>query len=379
LLFLQFYANILLVMNLYESLQANVGPHMVGLSVPGTDIEISRPLVPFAEVHFDNNTLAVVGTLAVAGGIYKAIQHGRATSEYTDTIDYPAGSDEGKKVRRNILSQGKRNIALGLLLTGAISASAYDAADPYTNEKVNEIDSIAVVIDSGYEAYTRDVTTDGETNTSRIEATVNSLNQLELDGVDVTFIAAGVEPAVVGSIVNGEGRNDVVDGFTEYTSGISQRGSVSNGGGDIETSLSIAEGLGPDKIIVFTGTLQGNDQSQVLEGEDIEGNDYVSVITVGKSGSTVESLGTEVPAPVEPGFNELIVGVADSYSAESTNELKDVVNGIINDQVQSDVRKEVKFFQKMLIASVAGFMVIGALVLDKNDRNLRSEVKKNRK
>ncbi len=345
-------------MKFYESLQANSGQLIAGVGIPGTDIEVSRPPIPFAEVDFDNNTLAVVGTLALAGGIVGAIRHKRTTNDLIENTQFPAGSDQAERVHRNIVRGRRKGIALGLLATGVISAGLYEAADPHTNEKVNEIDSIAVIVDAGYEGYTEDVAMGNGETSNRINATVNSLKQLEFDGIDVTFIAAGSTPENMGMIEDGRGRKDIIENFTDYTSVFSQRGSAANGGGDIETALSIAGGLNPDKILVFAGTLQGNEQSPVLRGEELDGNNRVSVIAVGKSGSTVESLGTEVPAPVESAYNEIIVGTNDSYTAESTDELKNVVNQIIKDQVQSDERHDVKFFEKMRNGSA---VALGAL------------------
>jgi hypothetical protein len=364
------------VMKFYESIQANSGQLLAGVGIPGTDIEISRPPIPVTELHFDNNFLAVVGTVALAGGIYWSARHNRATIDYVDTVNFPQGSDTGKRVRKNGLAQGKRNAALGLFLTGAVASGLYNTAGPHTEEKINKIDSVAVVIDAGYESYAKDVV-DSETDepTERVLAAANTLIYMEdLEGIDVNFVAAGREPINIGSISD-QGIDTVVSNFNVYINNDSNMGSPSNGGGDVETALSIAEATNPDKILVLTGSLEGQSQSYLLVGQEIEGKRDVSVIAIGTPGSKYG----EFDAPINVDFNQKVVGVEDSYSAASTNELENVVSEIIDNEIQTDVRNDIKIFEKLAIASTALLAGLTAYVLNKSDRILRSEVKKNRK
>jgi hypothetical protein len=353
-------------MKALESIQSTTGQ----LAIEAPDISG----VPF--VDFDNRLLSVVGGAIAVRGMYGALKHTRNTNDRLGSNEYTAGSDVAEIAQNSIKRGGRRGLATGLLATGLLAGGVIDFAGPHIDETTNEIDSITVVVETGYEGYPRDVQTDDGETTSRIEATVNSIKQLELNGIEVSFIAAGVDPEFMGTIDDGRGGNIVVDNFTEYTSDLSQKGSQSNGGGDIESALSIADSLNPDKIMIFAGTLDGNEQSKVFEGEELEGADRVSVIAVGQAGSTVESLGENVPAPIEPAFNEKIVGPTDSYSAESTSELKSVVQGIIDDQVYSTERNDVEIFQKIRNVSAAGLGIVSFGIYELQSRRKNRSMRK---
>jgi hypothetical protein len=183
---------------------------------------------------------------------------------------------------------------------------------------------------------------------------------MELRNITVDFIAAGTAPQSMGSVENGNGTDEVVENFNNYIRDLSNQGTAKSGGADIETALSIAGSTEPDKILIFTGSLEGKNQSQWLENQALEDRREVSVVAVGTPGATVETRIGIFEAPINSKFNQEIVGVEDSYETNTTEGLERIVEDIIADQyVETEVKSYEGFekirnlFAGLLIAGVA--------------------------
>lgn len=372
-------------------MQSNLGQlqgtgHVVGFEMPITGTEIGMPEVPFSDVKFESHGLAAAGIgAAVVGATLIANRVRRAGQDVNSEI-YPAGSDMAKKNRRTILGGAARGFAGGVFATGLVAGALMDRAQPHTEKKVNEIGSVAVVIDTGYEALATDVDSD-EGEISRYRASVNGLaldgNALsELQGIDVTFISAGANPTVVGRIegdVEGEERTEakaaILAGYAEQMADFGNRGTEASGGGDIDGAIRMAQVIDADRTIVVTGTMRGHEQFVAANDEATEENSDVITITLGQSGAEVEvSSGKTAPAPVEVEYNDLVVGEEDSYTATSMNELKDVVGEIIDEQIIDTETNDYDGYEKLWKYSLGGLGALGVyqFVRESGPRPVRS-------
>lgn len=347
-------------MKSYELLQSNLGQTLVGVNTP----DVSAPEIPFIGVEFDNRALAVAGIVALGAGAVALVGHKRNTNKIIEETEYPAGSDVGIRVEKAVKSGRRRSLATGLVAVGALSTGLLNEADPYTSETTSDVDRVSVIIDAGYEAYAKDITNGNGELVARLPAIANTIKDMELDGITVDFVAAGTEPLSMGSIEDGNGTDEVVENFNIYIRDLSNKGNPNNGGGDIETALSIAESTDPDKVLIFTGSLEGQSQSPLFEGQDIEGNRQVSVIAVGTPGAQVETLAGTYEAPINTKFNQEVVGAEDSYTTNTTEGLEEIVENIISDQYVSTTTTPYKGYEKLrnlfgalLIAGVSGSFI----------------------
>lgn len=343
-------------MSFYNSLQSNIGQlqgtgHVVGFEVPFTDTAVGVPPIPGRELHFDNDPLALGGMAIIAGGAVLGLRHRKETKDRL-AAQLPAGRDHAEIARQPILRDRLRTM-LGLTaLTAGLSGAALDYAGPYTEDGVNEIDTMAVVVDLGYESRAKDVDSENG-QISRYVAAVDGLTLdkyglSSLDGIEITYIAAGASPDTMGIINDGtrEEKEAVIAAFDNYRDP-SQYGTEASGGGDIAGALDIAKGVNPDKVIVLTGDMTGEQNASILDDEEIEGNRRVSVVALGKNGSEVELLGGSAQAPINEALNDAVVGAEDSYTATSMNELEGVIDEIVDGQVRTNVRTDVNLFKKI--------------------------------
>jgi hypothetical protein len=331
-------------MKMYEALQSNIGQHMAGVQLPLTDAEVP---IPFVDYNFDNKLMLAAGIGVGAYGVVKTLRHQDRTRQLNDSIQYPAGSDFAESTRKTRNKGRAKDLGLGLLAAFGITSGVLALSGPYSEKTINEVDSVAVLIRADNGAYPEDVRV-GEELDSRLDSAVNVVKQMDLSGISVEFIAVGTEPLSMGILENGNGKNEIVNNFKQYSSVLSNRGSKNNGA-DFESALAMANDA--KKVIVF-GNLEGNDQTPVLDGED-ELSNRVSTIELGVAGTTLNDFGQTVEAPYNPAFNALVVGAEDSYTASSDSEIRDVVNGIINDQIQTVERSDIEFFDKVAVTSLA--------------------------
>jgi hypothetical protein len=352
-----------------ESLQSNAGQLIAGVGIPFTETDVSIPEIPFKDVGFDNNLLAVSSVAVIGAGITYGTSIYRKSKKAENSKHFTQGDSTKDMAYKPIRNQFRRGVVGVIAVTGALTGFMLDRSGPHTEESVNTINKLAIVIDAGYESLATDVEDNGS-DITRIEAAVNGLaldkNTLSnLIGIDTTFFAAGADPRVMGAIsaeVTGSERTEakatIIKNFKSYFTP-SQYGTENNGGGDIAQALSLAESVKPNKTIVVTGTMRGHEQSPILVGENLEGVNNVIVIAIGQPGSEVDLANGKAKAPIEPKFNEKIVGEDDSHMATSMDELEDVVKHIVDTEIVNNVRSDYEGYRNL--AAVSGALGIGVL------------------
>lgn len=352
-------------MKMQESIQAvqsELGQSMAGIQMPLTGWDIPVPIVDYT---FENKLLAGAAIAAAGFGLVKTLNNQETTRNRLEIVDYTQGSDASDIAKTPIIKKGSKDLKYGLLATTAAVSGLFALANPYSEDVKNEIGTLAVVIPTDLGAFVEDVATP-EGNDSRLDAIVNAINYLDLDGIDVEYIGNGTEPLSMGIDSGGDNRQEIVDNFSEYARILSNRGSVSNDA-DYESALALSGYA--DKIIVF-GNLEGDDQSPILDGESAEDAHKVIAVSVGNAGSIIDDFGVTSPAPFNPAFNELVVGPEDNYTASSEDEIKDIVKGIVDDQIQTKEKSDVKFFDNIVIASSAVLVALSYLKFGRKPKKL---------
>ncbi|CAN5620697.1 hypothetical protein BH23PAT2_BH23PAT2_06830 [soil metagenome] len=307
----------------------------------------NRPLMTLAA------TSAVVGLTAIASR-YRQMRNEAETLVLPDP-------DMAKESQKRFSRHRAAVFMAGLSAVTALSAGAAHEADPFIETSENQIESVAAIVDMSYESYAKDVQ-EGDSTTTRLQAAVNGINEVDdLSGIKVTFIAAGDTAEAMGTIEDGSGKGEVVENFEGYYDKFGTRSSA-----DLVGALGIANATEADRILVFTGSVEG--VSTELSGEADEDNNRTSVVALGQSGSTVTFLGRERPADINESANSLIVGKDDSYTASSVEELQAVVSGIVDEQYVAVNRDDFDGFENLrdiagglLVAGVAGNTVMHAV------------------
>ncbi len=363
-------------MSFYNSLQSNIGQlqgtgHVVGFEVPFTDAEVGLPPIPGRELHFDNDPLALGSIAVLAGGLYWANRNRQETKDIKSK-QLASGRNHTISGRRSVENYRTRSLVGTLAMTAGITGAMLNAAEPHTDKSTPLVDEVAVLLDVGYEGYTEDVIRDGQ-ETDRISAAINTLKDFSLKGVEMEVIAAGENPARLGTISDGsvEDRQSIIHQLTEYTSArVSQKGSPDSGGGDIEGAMNMVD-PNADVTLIFTGSLRGETDSDLLDNQAEDGEAKVKVIALGRQGSTVEVDGNVYTTDVEPGYNERYVGASDSYATDDTDELKTIIEESINQELTLDAREESKIFYRLAMGGFisAGFLYAYQLFKDGLRRN----------
>lgn len=305
---------------------------------------------------FEQPSLAyTAGAVAVVGGaaIANRYRESRAMAQDPELANYP-DTNMRKTVERQALRQRIGAAVTGLAAIAAVSSGIAHEADPYTEESSSRVNEVAAVIGLDYQGYAEDVTEDGQP-TSRIEAAVNGINGLDdLDGVDVTFIAAGSEAESMGTISDGSGKAAVVDNFEEYIDDFSHRSDA-----DLNGALNIAESTEAEKILIFNGSV--TELASDLRGEAEPDNNRTSVIALGRSGSRVNYIGREREAVLDESGNVNIVGEEDSYSAQTVEEMQEIVSTIVAEQYVDTEEHDYDGFKQL--RNMSAGLLAGGLAL----------------
>lgn len=298
--------------------------------------------------QFEQYPLVAGGAAVLAGGVVAANMLRSHYKQLEATANYP-DPDMQESARRSVRTVRRAGAAGVLLAFSAGAGHLADMAQPYNEETVSNINSIAIVADAGTSAYANDVETpDG--SVARIEAIANYVTRFDdIKGVKITFIAAGSNPQSVGSMENGAGRGDVVDSLQEYINDLSNTGTA-----NMTEALKIAEAAEADKILVF-GTVAGA-ESPLLQDQATRGERNISVVALGKEGTKVNAYDGEQAAAYDKKTSDKVVGTEDSYAASSVAELESVVGDIIDSQYTTTKRTDSKLFERMRDYSAAGLV-----------------------
>lgn len=286
--------------------------------------------------------LIALGTAAVAKEQHTTFQSMSEEGVFADP-------DQSEQVARAVKTQRRAWFAGTLLVGASLTGLALDAADPYTEKSRSSVEDVAVIVDASAASYAQDVIGPDGAIIERINANTNAFKYANLPkGIELTFIAAGAEPQGMGTVDSeGNGRNEMIERFTNYTNIPRYAQSA-----DIQGALSDSAVQEADKVIILTGSTE-NVPVSAFKGEAIKDSRRISIVAVGTTGSTSEYAGKVVDAPINEAANIKRVGQEDSYVASSVNDsdgkdgLKSIINDIVRTQYTVTEKKPFNGFERL--------------------------------
>lgn len=281
-------------------------------------------------VDFGNRPLATVAIVAATGGaaLVWANRKRMLQAAEPDVVNFSNPSMEEAAptpFRRHRIFAA----ALGVLAFTGASAHLADQAEPHTTESRNLVDSVAVVVDSSWQAKALDVTDDGaEEPITRFEASTHGVLQLQYEGltdVDMAVIAAGKEAEHMGMTNDRSEFDEFVEVIDELKDYINTEANTASA--DLSGALRQRDVSEADMVLMFTSSVDSV-SSELGREENI---DRVNVIAVGVDGTPVGASGRE--ATIDHTGIEESVGADNSYTATSVEGVKEVVDSLISEQI----------------------------------------------
>ena len=321
-----------------------------------------------ANASFERPSLAYASAVALAGlgaavaERYRQMKRAEGELVYPDPNDSP---DKNETVRSALKWQRTKNVVAGGVAALAVTSGLAHEAKPSTEIIQSRIDSAAVIIDTGSGTYARDVLEqNGEEHTERLAASFNALQRMENLPVDITVVAAGPRAQEVGTFeADGSGRQEVWENMSDYICAPRNNGNseevsftlpCNRSSSDIAGGLRIADAIGAEHTMIFSGSVEGAREEFRSQGDD----NQISVILAGRPGSTVSYLGSRQEAEFDVAGTEALVGEENTYTASSIDDIQETVQSIITDQYVSYTQEEFNGFRDVRNAS-GGALAIG--------------------
>lgn len=345
---------------------SNPRDEVVLLSNPARAISELADVAHILPSGFEQNgTAYAAATIAVIGGVaaYHQFDRGRKTAaEIRDpeSLSYLPVDYMRENAAAAVERSTRRNSVARVGATIALAGTFAHLAQPYIETTRSMVEDVAIVVATDIPSFARDIeTADGEP-IPRAQAAFNEVLNLDeqegitlsqMEDVDISYILAGTQAEAVGVTVGGEGKLEVSQEAQAYVDQLQNRSEADFGG-----ALALADQAGADKVLIFASDVP-YENLPALRGQAEENEQKVSIIALGKSGTMVDNFGQEVVAPVNEAAHDAAVGAEDSYTATTTDELRETVSGIIGEQYLETERKD---YSKFMTVAALSF---GALAL----------------